>query len=488
VQSKEPLKLKKNKFIANVGIVSLGPIIVSLLGFFAEPWISRMWGPDLYGLGAYFNSVLQILTPALFLRYNFAIVQAVDYREAANLLVLSVLVFSGFFIIVALIYPLFEAVIGGGFPFEKYKLLFLGSLLAGSTAILLRFWVSFHRRFELITLSTIVLQIVPVFMLLAWGFRGNVGERQMILIRSLAYFAFPVTLMIPFICNDLSSVYKTANWQDIKAVAVKYKNYPLHEYLGFLANLLAFNLPVILIARYWGTEDSGLYAKAFTLLYMFVLLLGDSVNRVLHKEAADMVNGGKDLAPFISNVFRALVYLSLLPFMLLMLVGPELFSVFLGERWLISGRFAQAMALWSFANLLNLSLLPLYGVLNHQRQYTRFTLATLALQALILVAMGMAGAEVVLTLAIFSLVNVVVLLWQTIYIAGKAGVKQSDSLRFLWKRLLELLPLAVVFMVIRQFASLGPLQLIGLAVLLSLPYVYLYYFKNIKQFRNLLVA
>jgi len=47
VQSKEPLKLKKNKFIANVGIVSLGPIIVSLLGFFAEPWISRMWGPDL---------------------------------------------------------------------------------------------------------------------------------------------------------------------------------------------------------------------------------------------------------------------------------------------------------------------------------------------------------------------------------------------------------------------------------------------------------
>jgi len=173
---------------------------------------------------------------------------------------------------------------------------------------------------------------------------------------------------------------------------------------------------------------------------------------------------------------------------LIILVGPELFSVFLGERWLVSGQFAQAMALWSFANLLNLSLLPLYGVLNHQRQYTRFTLATLALRALILITMGMAGAEVVLTLAVFSLVNVVVLLWQTIYIAAKAGVKQNGCLRFLWKRLLELLPLAVVFMVIRQFFNLGTIELIGLAALLSLPYVYLYYIRNIKQFRSLLAA
>ena len=96
------MKDRKITFIKNVGLVSLGPIIVSLVGFLAEPWISRMWGPELYGLGAYFYSVLQILTPSLFLRYNFAIVQAADHREASNLLILSLLIFSALFLVVVL--------------------------------------------------------------------------------------------------------------------------------------------------------------------------------------------------------------------------------------------------------------------------------------------------------------------------------------------------------------------------------------------------
>jgi O-antigen/teichoic acid export membrane protein len=476
------------RFLKNIGLVALGPIIGSLVGFLAEPWVSRLWSPDLYGIGAYFYSILQFLTPALFLRYNFAIVQAVDHREAANLLALSAIIFAGFFTLITLGYPLLGRLLGGSFPFDKYKAFFLSALVAGSLAALLRFWASYHKRFGLQSAATIMTQVTPVLMLLLLGFSGNVGEWQMILIRSIAYYCYPLLLVLSFISRDMLQVFRDVSWTGIRSVALKYRDYPRHEYLGYIAGLLSFNLPVILVARYWGTEVSGLYAKAFTILYMFVLLLGDSVNRVLHKEAADIVNSGKDLAPFINNVFRALVYLSLLPFMLVILVGPELFSVFLGERWMVSGQFAQAMALWSFANLINASLMPLYGVLNKQLQYTRFTLATLAIRALILILMGMAGANVILSLAVFALANMVVLMWQAIYIVGLAGVDIKGILCFVLTRVLELLPLAVVFMVVRQLFNLGTLELIGLAALLSLPYVYLYYIRNIKQFRNLLVA
>lgn len=475
---------RKGTFIKNVGLVSLGPIIASLAGFLAEPLISRMWGPELYGLGAYFYSVLQILTPALFLRYNFAIVQAGDQREASNLLALSLLILAIMYLMVVLAYPLLGKLVGGSFPFLRYKAYFLSALIAGSLALLLRFWSSHQKRFGLQTMSVILLQIVPVILLLLLGYQGKVGESQMIRVRSIAYYCFPALMVVSFVFKDACKVFQQVSWQGIKTVAQKYSDYPKHEYLGFVANLLAFNLPVILIARYWGTEESGLYAKAFTLLYMFVLLLGDSVNRVLHKEAADMVNRGKDLAPFIDKVLRALVYLSLLPFIMLMLVGPELFSVFLGERWLVSGQFAQAMALWSFANLLNLSLLPLYGVLNRQRQYTRFTLATLALRALILILMGMAGTNVILALAVFSVANVLVLMWQTVYISGCAGVNIKESLVFILKRIMEMLPLVAIFLLIKHISGLGPHPLIACVILLSLPYVYKYYIRNLSLYRN----
>lgn len=478
--------MTKNKaFIKNVGLVSLGPIVASLLGFLAEPWISRMWDPELYGMGAYFYSVLQILTPALFLRYNFAIVQSVNFKEAANLLALSLIIFAIFFGLVVLGYPLLGMMLGNSFPFQAYKLYFLSALMAGSLALLFRFWSSYQKRFGLQTLSIILLQTVPVLLLLILGINGNIGEKQMIMVRSVAYYSFPLALIISFISRDARNVSRQISWQGIKSAAIKYKDYPLHEYLGFVANLVAFNLPVILIARYWGAAVSGLYAKAFTLLYMFVLLLGDSVNRVLHKEAADIVNSGRDLAPFIDKVLRAMVYLSLLPFVLVMLVGPELFSVFLGERWLVSGNFAQAMALWSFATLLNLSLIPLYGVLNKQRQYTRFTLATLVLRALILIAMGMVHTNVILALAVFSLANVIVLMWQTVYISACAGVKARETIKFLLARMLELLPLVFIFLVIKQFVNINAMPLIGCAILLSLPYVYKYYTRNFAMIRSI---
>lgn len=445
-----------------------------------------MWGPELYGLGAYFYSLLQILAPALFLRYNFAIVQASSKSEAANLLTLSLLIFLAFFVLVALGYPHITSLLGGGFPFDEYRFFLLSALLAASLATLFRFWAVYKKRFALFSLSTIILQVVPVFLLLLMGFRGNIGERQMIMVRSVAYYCFPVLLIASFLFRDLRSFAANMDWQGIKYVAKKYIDYPKHEYLGFVANLLAFNLPVILIASYWGTEISGLYAKAFTILYMFVLLLGDSVNRVLHKEAADIVNGGGDLAPFIDTVLRALVYLSLLPLVLVMLVGPELFSIFLGARWLVSGQFAQAMALWSFANLLNLSLLPLYGVLNRQRQYTRFTLATLALRALILILMGMTGTNVILALAVFSFGNVIVLLWQTVYIADIAGVKTKKTVRFILSRFLEMTPLVLVFLGIRYLINLDPLALLLCAMLLSTPYIYKYYIRNFSLYRKVL--
>ena len=107
----------------------------------------------------------------------------------------------------------------------------------------------------------------------------------MILIRSIAYYCYPLLLVLSFISRDMLQVFRDVSWTGIRSVALKYRDYPRHEYLGYIAGLLSFNLPVILVARYWGTEVSGLYAKAFTILYMFVLLLGDSVNRVLHKEA-----------------------------------------------------------------------------------------------------------------------------------------------------------------------------------------------------------
>lgn len=140
-----------NQYIKNIGIISLAPLISTIMSFFAEPWISRMWGPIPYGIGAYYTSVMTILSGLMFLRYNFAIVQANTKEKAYNLVALSLIIMSVMLVVVAPFYKQISRFGRADFPFEKYGGVMFFSAAVTSMAILLRFWFSGQKKFVIIS-------------------------------------------------------------------------------------------------------------------------------------------------------------------------------------------------------------------------------------------------------------------------------------------------------------------------------------------------
>jgi O-antigen/teichoic acid export membrane protein len=218
---------------------------------------------------------------------------------------------------------------------------------------------------------------------------------------------------------------------------------------------------------------------------MFVLILGDSVNRVFHKEVADMINVGRDISTFVKQITLSIVSLSIVPFTMIVVAGPEIFNIFLGQRWLMSGVFAQAMAIWSFSNLLYLSILPLYGVLNKQKQYTRFTITTLALRAGIIIVMGASNMDVVLTLYVFSIANFVVLIWQFMYILHVSGIEYRWTMSKVFGKIAQVLPMVAILFLIRYLWVVDQKMYLSLALVASSPYVYMYYIRDTKDIRRI---
>lgn len=480
--------MKNTSFFRNIGIVAVGPVLASLLGFFAEPIIARLWTPSVYGLGSYFNSILQIFTPILFLRYNFAIVQAKNEFEEANLLALSLLIMGILIVFVLLGFPLLNQLSLNSFQLSEYKCVFMMALTMGALSILLRFWFSSKKRFLQLSTSYIMFQLPPILLLIILGYMGYKDEHTMILIRSSAYFMFPVLLLFEFFKKDLTNWIRLISFRGVRDVAKSYKSYPLHEYLGFVANIVAFNLPVILIARYWGKEVTGLYAKAFLLLYMVVTILGDSVNRVFHKEVADMLNEEKDIAVFVQHIAYLIVVMSIIPFTLIVVAGPEIFSVFLGDKWKMSGVFAQSMAIWSFATLLNMAILPLYGVLNRQKHYSLFTFLTLLLRGGILSLMGVLQINVVLTLYVYAVANFMVLSWQSFYIMHASGISYRWSVNLVFAKVLRIAPMVIILFVLRSLVYISPKLYLTIVFGATLPYLYWFYFKEVNLSRFLRVG
>ena len=464
-----------NQYIKNIGIISLAPLISTIMSFFAEPWISRMWGPIPYGIGAYYTSVMTILSGLMFLRYNFAIVQANTKEKAYNLVALSLIIMSVMLVVVAPFYKQISRFGRADFPFEKYGGVMFFSAAVTSMAILLRFWFSGQKKFVIISASLVLSSASNTILLLIFGFLGRVSDGNMIFIRVLSNVLVTSALLISFIRSNFLEMLQSVSLKGIAAVAKEFKRYPLYEYWGFAANTLAVGLPILLITRYWGQEATGYYAKAHNILNLMINFAGSSVNRVLHKEAADIVNRGESPASLLMQTTIGLAKYMIFPSLFLILLAPEFFGIVLGERWRISGVFTQYMTVWTFAAIYSSAVLPMFGVLNKQLQLSVFTVSTLILRVAILMGLGKAGSEIVFATAVFAFGNFLVLTVKSIYILAKSGVNLRRLGKTLGRYLLVLVPYFLAVLGMKHLLKLSDLYLVIISVALALPYVYYFY-------------
>ncbi len=471
--------MRKNaEFSKNVLIVSLGPIISSILSLLFEPVIARFWEPYVFGTISFFNSIVLVFSPMIFMRYNFAIVQAKDDEEKYNLLALSILVMLAFIILLSFVYPIITPHINSNFSFSQYQIFFFVSLIFAGLFTLFRFWSSSEKRFVQIALSVILLQASNTFLLVFGGIFGLTDSATGIYIRSISYISSPMLMIVVFFRKDIKKGIELIRFRAIVKVMKKYKKYPLVDFWGIWASNISFHVPTILIAKYWGQEINGLYSKAFVIVYLLVLFFGDAVNRVFHKEVADMVNNEQDISRFIINVISTLSQISILPFILLIIVGPELFSFFLGNVWLQSGYYAGAISFWMYTMLISTAIIPLYGVLNKQGQQTFFSLLMLFMRSSVLIYMGLKGTSGLNAVIVFSLLSMVLVTFQFSFIIKKAGVPLKILSKIIITPIVKTFPLIVIVLSVKHFLHLANLNILIITALLAIPYVYWFYYKH----------
>ena len=68
--------LFKSPFVRNVIILSSGTAGAQIIAILLSPIITRLYGPEAYGLMGTFNAMISIITPVVALTYPIAIVIA----------------------------------------------------------------------------------------------------------------------------------------------------------------------------------------------------------------------------------------------------------------------------------------------------------------------------------------------------------------------------------------------------------------------------
>jgi O-antigen/teichoic acid export membrane protein len=137
------------------------------------------------------------------------------------------------------------------------------------------------------------------------------------------------------------------NRRGLWEIALRYRRFPLLLAPSGLLNVLGHQLPILLIAYWYGGAVAGWLGLTQRVLAMPIALVGAAVAQVYLAELsrAARANSGRARSIFL-GASKKLALIAAPGLLVVVVIAPAVFSVLFGEEWESSGVYAQAMAVY----------------------------------------------------------------------------------------------------------------------------------------------
>ncbi|MDP2188233.1 MAG: oligosaccharide flippase family protein [Sphingobacteriaceae bacterium] len=368
--------LDRNKISAfnrNVLTLSTGSILSQALILAVSPLLSRIYSPEAFGLLAVFTGLSSFLASLSSGKYEQAILFPKSREVALNVILfclvlsfiicsgasISLYVFSDYIRLKMNLNELFDKVFPY-IPIISFIIVFYSCL---------QLWFQRNERYKLITIATIFQSIIVVALNLFFGFFSDdafglvYGYSGSIVLTALFLFVFF------YFKEDIKKVYGFLNFTASIQAAIQYKKFPFTILWSELIITFSQQLMPLLLAYFYSSSIVGFYAFTTRVMKTPAIILSNSVWGVFRVEALKLKNENRSVKPLFIGVLRKTIFLGVIPFTVLSLGGSQLFKLIFGNEWVVSGVYAQIMAIFIFTEFVAHPLSNIFVIYNGQRLY-----------------------------------------------------------------------------------------------------------------------
>lgn len=383
-----------------MGVLVCGTAGGQFLAILAAPILTRLYSPEDFGLLAVYASLLSLIGVLASLRYELAIPLPESDEEAAHVAVLSLLIVCGMTALAAIVMAIFGSSIANalGVPvLTDYLWLLPVGVLLGGVYNVFNYWAVRTKSFTTIAGTKIRQAVVSLLIQLTAFKLGGIAllfaqvAGQSVGTWSLARLAIR------------KKAFESVTWGQIHSVAIRYKRFPIFSTWEGLGNTAGLMLPPILFASFFGAAAAGLYSLANRVLQLPMSLVGSAIGQVFFAEAAEANRKGK-VGQLVAGLHSKLAHIGMAPALLLILIGPDLFSVVFGEQWRTAGEFARWMAPWIYLVFVSSPLSTLFAVMEKQVQGLFFQIVLLV-SRIVAIFSGAALGGLIETVILFSVAS-----------------------------------------------------------------------------------
>ena len=401
------VSLSNSPFLRNVAAVAGGTAAAQAIAMAFAPFITRLYGPEAFGVQGTFLSLIAIVTPLSALAYPIAIVLPKSDMNALALKRLSILVALGIAItlllaLVLLFDPL-ASLLGDELVAPFLWLLPVVAVLAAWFQVTQQ-WLIRNERFKVLAGIAILQAFLVNSARVGLGLLS--ATSAMLVAVTVAGLGFHALMQswggrgrqrAPEPIPDLV--------MRIRQQAMEHKNFPLFRAPEMILNAISESLPVLMLAAAFGPAEAGFYTLARSMLYLPLNLIGQSVADVFFPQFNSRALNGHALFPALVRAVGSLAAVALPLVLIVYIVSPSVFSLFFGVQWELSGVYASLLCPWLFVLFVTRPCTGAISVLRLQRVQLMNTFFFLIFRIIVLFLGAYVFEESRVAVALFGLVG-----------------------------------------------------------------------------------
>lgn len=468
-------KSKSSSFASNVFTLVTGTTIAQLISILASPLITRLYGPDAFGLLALFISITSIIGVISCLRYELAIILPESDEEAVNVFGLSIIIvvlisIASIPVLILIQEPLLQLLnapqLGQYFWLIPLTILFSGSFLA------LNYWNTRTKHFFRLSIARVVSACSTTGTQLGFGFAGLASSGVLIWANVLGTIVSALTLGVQILKDHFSFFKQNISKEGIFHSFRRYKDFPKYDIWSALLNSISWQVPIFLLASFFSTTVVGYYSLGMMVIQFPMSFIGGAIAQVFYQRASLAKNEG-NLRPLVENVFKILVKIILFPMVLLLLIGKDFFTLIFGTQWADAGFYVQILSIWAIIWFISSPMSMLVPIFEKQRWSLLYNFTNFITRVISIIIGGLFGT-VILALALFSISGIIVYGYLCVKMFEFSNVSKRFIIELTTSELFWVIPTFIVLITLKMIEADSIIILCFSIIIGILYYYYLY--------------
>lgn len=404
----------RSKLLRNILTVVTGTAGAQAITLAFMPVITRIYGPEAYGVLGTFLSVTMMLIPVAALTYPIAIVLPKRDGDARGLVRLALATALSLATVVALALQFFGDQLARTLEIEiiqPYLMLIPFVMFCGAALEICQQWLFRTQRFG------ITASVAVGHSLLFNSMRTVAGLLQssaLVLVCTTALQQALHAAMLglamlrakPHADNRADEVEQGR--PGMLELARRHSDFPRFRAPVMLINAVSQHLPTLVLAAYFGPAAAGFFALCKQALTMPTNLIGKSVADVYYPRISRAIDNREPVAAMLLKATAALGLVGLVPFSLVAVFGPWLFALVFGEQWHVAGEYARWLALAEYVIFVSRPCVVAVPALSLQARFLLFEIFSTSLRVLSLFGGALLIGTALATVQAFAVASIVI--------------------------------------------------------------------------------